>query len=144
MNSKQLGVEVAARLRAERARADLTLRVAGEKAGIHYVSISRYEGGKLPTLEALYLLAEVRDASRTRADARDAQASRADHLQLDLSRGGFTRRYLVASAAPGSFEALASGLRVRSSRSASRSGSRASASSVSRSTFSRSMTSASV
>lgn len=59
MNKGQLGTEVAARLRAERARADLTLRDAGERAGIHYVSISRYEQGKLPTLEALYLLAEV-------------------------------------------------------------------------------------
>lgn len=58
----------------------------------------------------LYLLAEVRDATRTRADAHDAQAPRADHLQLDLVRGGFTRRYLIASAAPGPFEALASGL----------------------------------
>ena len=54
-----LAGEVAARLRAERARVNLTLREAGEKAGIHYVSISRYEQGKLPTLEALYSLADA-------------------------------------------------------------------------------------
>jgi hypothetical protein len=46
-------------LRAERARLHLTLREAGERAGVHYVSISRYEQGKLPTLEALYSLAEA-------------------------------------------------------------------------------------
>ena len=54
-----LAGEVASRLRAERARVNLTLREAGEKAGIHYVSISRYEQGKLPTLEALYSLAHA-------------------------------------------------------------------------------------
>ncbi len=58
----------------------------------------------------LYLLAEVRDPTRQRADARDAQAERADHLALTLVRAGFTRRYLIASAAPGPFEALASGM----------------------------------
>ena len=57
MNTQQLTDAVAARLRAERARANLTLREAGAKAGVHYVSISRYEQGKLPTLEALYKLA---------------------------------------------------------------------------------------
>lgn len=60
MRKNKLAEVVASRLRAERARADLTLRDAGEKSGIHYVSISRYEqGGKLPTLEALYSLAEA-------------------------------------------------------------------------------------
>jgi two-component system sensor histidine kinase ChvG len=57
-----------------------------------------------------YLLAEVRDGTRQRADARDPQAERADHLSLTLTRGGFARRYLIASAAPGPFEALASGI----------------------------------
>lgn len=50
---------IAARLRAERARVNLTLREASERSGVHYVSISRYEQGKIPTLEALYRLAEV-------------------------------------------------------------------------------------
>lgn len=59
MRTEQLAAEVAARLRAERARANLTLRDAGEKSGVHYVSISRYEQGKLPTLESLYSLAEA-------------------------------------------------------------------------------------
>lgn len=59
MNAEQLATEVAARLRAERARANLTLREAGGRAGVHYVSISRYEQGKLPTLSALYQLAEA-------------------------------------------------------------------------------------
>lgn len=59
MNQKQLAAEVAARLRAERARLNLTLREAGEKSGVHYVSLSRYEQGKLPTLAALYSLAEA-------------------------------------------------------------------------------------
>jgi len=57
-----------------------------------------------------YLYAEVRDATRQRADARDPDAERADHLSLVFERDGFTRRYLVASAAPGPFEALASGI----------------------------------
>ena len=60
MKKKQLAEAVAARLRAERARANLTLRDAGAKSGVHYVSISRYEqGDKLPTLEALFKLAEA-------------------------------------------------------------------------------------
>ena len=58
----------------------------------------------------LYLLAEVNDATRTRADALDPRAELADHLVLDLGRNGFTRRYLIASAAPGPFESLASGI----------------------------------
>jgi len=59
MNTQQLAAEVAARLRAERARINLTLRDAGERSGVHYVSISRYEQGKLPTLDALFRLAEA-------------------------------------------------------------------------------------
>lgn len=59
MNTESLTAEVAARLRAERARVNLTLREAAERSGVHYVSISRYEQGKLPTLEALYSLAEA-------------------------------------------------------------------------------------
>lgn len=59
MNAKQLSEAVAGKLRAERARVNLTLREAGEKAGVHYVSISRYEQGKLPTLDALFRLAEA-------------------------------------------------------------------------------------
>jgi transcriptional regulator with XRE-family HTH domain len=59
MDTSRLAKEVAARLRAERARVNITLREAGKRAGIHYVSISRYEQGKLPTLEALYVLAET-------------------------------------------------------------------------------------
>lgn len=52
--------EVAARLRASRARADLTLREAAKMSKVHYVSISRYEqGDKLPTLENLYKLADA-------------------------------------------------------------------------------------
>ncbi len=57
MNLETLTAEIASRLRAERARANLTLRDAAAKSGIHYVSISRYEQGKLPTVESLYLLA---------------------------------------------------------------------------------------
>jgi dedicated sortase system histidine kinase len=55
----------------------------------------------------LYLLAEVRDATRTRADARDPRAATSDHLALLLARGAEVRRYLLASAAPGPFEAWA-------------------------------------
>lgn len=54
----------------------------------------------------LYLLASVRDATGTRADAKDARAAMSDHLTLTLERGALTRRYLIASAAPGRFDAL--------------------------------------
>lgn len=59
MNSAQLSLEVASRLRAERARLNWTLIDAAEKSGVHHVSISRYENGRLPTLEAIYSLAEA-------------------------------------------------------------------------------------
>ncbi|MEP6880869.1 MAG: histidine kinase dimerization/phospho-acceptor domain-containing protein, partial [Dokdonella sp.] len=52
----------------------------------------------------LYLFAQVRDATRQRVDARDLTASRSDHLDLDLIRAGHSRRYRIASAAPGSFD----------------------------------------
>ncbi|HET7063155.1 MAG TPA: ATP-binding protein [Rudaea sp.] len=55
--------------------------------------------------EWLYLLAIVRDTTRDRADARDESAARRDHLTLTLGRGDVSRRYLLASAAPGSFDA---------------------------------------
>ncbi len=57
----------------------------------------------------LYLLVEVRDTTRRRADARDVAVAQADRIELGLDRGGAERRYLIASAAPGSFDALARG-----------------------------------
>ncbi|MDR3386695.1 MAG: ATP-binding protein [Rudaea sp.] len=54
----------------------------------------------------LYLFADVHDATRTRVDASDPQAAVSDHLTLSLERGALTRRYLLASAAPGRFDAL--------------------------------------
>lgn len=53
----------------------------------------------------LYLLIEVRDASRHRADAATALERKTDRIELGLERAGAERRYLLASAAPGSFEA---------------------------------------
>ncbi|HEY8011325.1 MAG TPA: ATP-binding protein [Rudaea sp.] len=53
----------------------------------------------------LYLLATVRDTTRTRVDANDADALLRDHLTLTLERDGNTQRYLLASAAPGHFDA---------------------------------------
>ena len=53
----------------------------------------------------LYLLASVHDTSRDRADAHDEAATLRDHLTLTLERGGVVRSYLLASAAPGSFDA---------------------------------------
>jgi len=55
----------------------------------------------------LYLLADVRDATRTRVDARDPRAATSDHVTLVLARGDETRRYLLASGAPGPFDARA-------------------------------------
>ena len=57
----------------------------------------------------LYLLAQVRDTTRNRADAADAFAQTHDHLTLTLERGNATRSYLLASAAPGSFVAATLG-----------------------------------
>src|SRR5579883_2951857 len=53
----------------------------------------------------LYLLALVRDATRTRVDANDPDALLRDHLTLSLARDNDLRRYLIASAGPGRFEA---------------------------------------
>ncbi|MEZ5460183.1 ATP-binding protein [Dokdonella sp.] len=55
----------------------------------------------------LYLFVEVRDVTRQRVDARDSAAQRSDHVIIDLIRDGQSRRYLIASAAPGSFDAPA-------------------------------------
>ncbi|MGH8090563.1 MAG: ATP-binding protein [Rudaea sp.] len=57
----------------------------------------------------LYLFASVRDATRDRVDASDPRAANADHLALTLQRGDLIRRYLIASAAPGQFDALTLG-----------------------------------
>ena len=57
--------------------------------------------------EWLYLFAQVRDATRQRVDARDFTAARSDHLDLTLVRAGKSRRYRIASAAPGNFDAPA-------------------------------------
>lgn len=53
----------------------------------------------------LYLHMEVSDATRTRVDAQDSEAQDADHVELTLTRGAQARHYLIASAAPGSFQA---------------------------------------
>lgn len=53
-----------------------------------------------------YLLANVHDATRSRVDADDAQVQFSDHLILTLARGMTSRRYLLASSAPGRFNAL--------------------------------------
>jgi two-component system, OmpR family, sensor histidine kinase ChvG len=53
----------------------------------------------------LYLIAFVRDVTRTRADANSADAAQRDHLTLSLDRDGELQRYLLASAAPGRFDA---------------------------------------
>lgn len=55
--------------------------------------------------EWLYLFAQVRDATRQRVDARDFTAAHSDHLDLTLVRAGKSRRYRIASAAPGNFDA---------------------------------------
>lgn len=57
----------------------------------------------------LYLLIEVRDTTRRRADAGDVRVQQADRIELGLGRGAAERRYLIASAAPGSFDAVARG-----------------------------------
>ncbi len=60
MDTKPIMNELATRLRVERARLNWTLKDAAERSGVHFVTISRYEsGGKLPTLEALYKLANA-------------------------------------------------------------------------------------
>lgn len=53
----------------------------------------------------LYLLAEVRDATRARVDASDPRLEISDYVELVLARGDDARRYRLASGAPGRFEA---------------------------------------
>jgi len=53
-----------------------------------------------------HLLASAHDATRQRVDAADPRAASSDHLTLTLQRGELVRRYLLASAAPGRFDAL--------------------------------------
>jgi len=55
--------------------------------------------------DGLYLYVQQREVRRVRADADDPGALRADHLILDLQRGDTHLRYLLASAAPGTFTA---------------------------------------
>lgn len=53
-----VAAQIAARLRAERARLDLTQEQAGNRAGVSWITIHRAEQGKvLPSLETLYRLA---------------------------------------------------------------------------------------
>lgn len=54
-----LGLEIGARLRMHRARLDLTQQEAGERAGMSWMSIHRYEHGRTPTIDALYRLAHA-------------------------------------------------------------------------------------
>jgi dedicated sortase system histidine kinase len=61
----------------------------------------------------LYLHIEVNDATRTRVDAQDSESQDADHVELTLARGAQQRHFLIASAAPGSFQARALDERVR-------------------------------
>ncbi|HEY0198458.1 MAG TPA: ATP-binding protein [Rhodanobacter sp.] len=55
--------------------------------------------------DALYLYVDVADTRRTRADVDDANALAADHVILSLGNAAGQRRYLLASAAPGSLMA---------------------------------------
>jgi len=61
----------------------------------------------------LYLHIEVNDATRTRVDAQDSESQDADHVELTLARGAQQRHFLIASAAPGSFQARPLDDRVR-------------------------------
>jgi two-component system, OmpR family, sensor histidine kinase ChvG len=67
------------------------------------------KSGKLLLAEddnGFYVYVDVRAARRTRADAGDPNAMSSDHLILDLVQGSQHCRYLIASAAPGTFTAL--------------------------------------
>jgi transcriptional regulator with XRE-family HTH domain len=58
MPDKELVPGLAARLKEFREKAGLTLRDAGERAGVHYVSIARFESeARVPTLGIVYKLA---------------------------------------------------------------------------------------
>ena len=61
----------------------------------------------------LYMHIEINDATRTRVDAQDSESEDADHVELTLARGSQQRRFLIASAAPGSFQARPLDERVR-------------------------------
>lgn len=55
----------------------------------------------------VYLFADVRDATRQRADPRDPGLHHADYFEIGLALGGEQRRYLVASAGPGRLDVAA-------------------------------------
>ena len=57
----------------------------------------------------LYLIAEVRDATRARFDPADPRSAGGDHVTLVLEKNGATRRYRLIGAAPGAFDAAAQG-----------------------------------
>ena len=57
----------------------------------------------------LYLLAQVRDATRARFDPADPRSASGDHVTLVLGKDGRTARYRLIGAAPGSFVAVAQG-----------------------------------
>ena len=57
----------------------------------------------------LYLLAEVRDATRARFDPADPRSVSGDHVSLVLEKDGAIRRYRLVGAAPGAFDAAAQG-----------------------------------
>ncbi|MCX7512813.1 ATP-binding protein [Frateuria hangzhouensis] len=55
--------------------------------------------------DGLYLYVQQRGITRKRSDADDRGALHADHMVLELERGGTRLRFLLASAAPGTFTA---------------------------------------
>jgi dedicated sortase system histidine kinase len=57
------------------------------------------------------LLAEVRDATRTRVDPGSPRAPDSDHVVLVLVQAGEVQRYLLSSSAPGAFRSSAQGVR---------------------------------
>lgn len=58
MNTRKLVPGLADRLKAARANAGLSQATAGEQAGVHPVSIAKFETDKtVPTLDVLYRLA---------------------------------------------------------------------------------------
>jgi transcriptional regulator with XRE-family HTH domain len=82
-----LGAAVAARLRAERARLDLSLARVAERSGVAVMSVSRYENGKLPTVAALYKLAA---AYGVEATALLPPMATVDDLKRKKGKGGRT------------------------------------------------------
>jgi transcriptional regulator with XRE-family HTH domain len=60
MNTRKVVPGLSARLKAARASALLSQATAGEKAGVHPVSIAKFETDKtVPTLDVLYRLASA-------------------------------------------------------------------------------------